>query len=197
MRILVFIIIIIFCSFVPVIAHDGSAKAASEQREKLVLLPFSLHGVTVEEGEQLARRFAEVMRESGRFDVSLADSGMGISGTSKTLMVAGAGNVLGAQKVVQIDVVRRKKLTTLRIRLVNVSDKALLYAERVDHQGDWSSLLSSVIPEQARKLCSAHLDAKTPWGKAAFLFGASLAAIIWIFWLFRRKDAGSRKGAST
>jgi TolB-like protein len=173
-------------SFVDTLSH----------REKLVVLPFELHGLSSEEGLQLTSRFAKVLGESNRFEVVLADSLKGMEGTSDRRSLAEAGKVLGVQKVVHLNVVLREKLYVLQVRLVNVSDAALLYAERVDYSGEFGSFLSDVIPEQARNLSKAHLDAKTPWAKAAFLFGACLGGILWILWHLRRKDATRRDLAS-
>jgi hypothetical protein len=173
-------------------SQSTSSAADGSHKDKLAVLPFSLHGLSPEEGSQLTHRFAEVAAGPGRFDIVLSDSAKGIEGTSDVRFLADAGKLLGVQKVVQVDIVRREKLNVLRIRLVNVDDGALLYSERVDYSGDRDSLLSKVIPEQARTLCSAHLDAKTPWAKAAFLFGACLAAIAWIFRHFRRKGTAKQ-----
>jgi hypothetical protein len=179
------------------VSQTASSTVDGNHKDKLAVLPFSLHGLSVEEGSLLTHRFAEVAAETGRFEIVLSDSAKGIEGTSELRFLANAGKLLGVQKVVHIDVVRREKLNVLRIRLVNVGDGALLYAERVDYSGDRDSLLSKIIPEQARKLSSAHLDAKTPWGKAAFLFGACLAAIVWIFWHFRRKGTAKPDSIAT
>jgi len=119
----------------------------------------------------------------------VANSLKSSEGIADPRSLAEAGKSVGVQKVVHVDVVRREPLTILQIRLVNVSDAALLYAERVDYSGELGSLLSDVIPEQARKLRSSHLDSKTPWAKAAFLFGACCGAILLIFWHFKRRDA--------
>ena len=183
------IILLMAFSAITGFSQTESAADAHSHREKLAVLPFVLHGLSSEEGLQLTHRFAEVLGESDRFEVILADSMNGGEETSDLRSLAVLGKVLGVGKVVHVDVVKREKFTALRIRLVNVSDAALLYAERADYSGEFGSFLSDVIPEQARKLTQAHLDAKTPWAKAAFLFGACLGAILWIFWYFRRKDA--------
>jgi TolB-like protein len=161
---------------------------ASAHSETLVVLPFETHGLSREDGLLLVNRFTEVMRESNRFEVILRDSAQRPEGWHNPRSLAEKGKALGVQKIVHVSVVHRDKLFVLQIRMVNVDDAALLYAERVDYSGEFGSLLSDVIPEQARKLTQAHLDAKTPWAKAAFLFGACLGAILWIFWHFRRKD---------
>jgi hypothetical protein len=161
---------------------------APDHREKLAIPAFTLHGLFPEDGSQLSRRFADVLAESNRFQISLVDSLKDSERSSDPQFLADAGKALGVQKIVQVDVVRRVNHFVLRIRLVNVSDAALLYAERADYSGEFGSLLADVIPEQARKLSKAHLDAKTPWAKAAFLFGGCLVAILWVFWHFSRKN---------
>jgi TolB-like protein len=173
--------------------QSPSKEQASSHPETLAVLPFETHGLTREDGLLLAKRFAELMRKSNRFEVLRKDSTNGSAGLHDSRSLAEAGKALGAQKIVHVSVVHRDKLYVLQIRLVNVSDEALLYAERVDFSGEFGSFLSDVIPEQARKLTQAHLDAKTPWAKAAFLFGACLGAILWAFWHFRRNR--SRKAS--
>jgi TolB-like protein len=169
-------------------SQTGSPGISRDHRERLAILPFTLHGLSSEEGLQLRQRFTDALGEGDRFQVILADSLKGTDGPSDPQFLAKAGKLIGVQKVVHVDAVRREKHYVLRVRLVNVNDAALLYAERIDYMGEYASLLSDIIPEQARKLSEAHLDAKTPWAKAAFLFGASLGAILWIFWHFRRKE---------
>jgi TolB-like protein len=170
-------------------SQTGSTAPVPGERERVAVFQFSLHGLSLEEGAQLTKRFASVLGESDRFDVIVANSLKSSEGIADPRSLAEAGKSVGVQKVVHVDVVRREPLTILQIRLVNVSDAALLYAERVDYSGELGSLLSDVIPEQARKLRSSHLDSKTPWAKAAFLFGACCGAILLIFWHFKRRDA--------
>jgi TolB-like protein len=165
-------------------------QEASSHPETLAVLPFEVRGLAIDDGPLLAKRFAEAMRESNRFEVLLRDSMEGSEGMHDSHSLAEAGKALDVRKIVHVSVVHRDKLFVLQIRLVSVSDAALLYAERVDYSGEFASLLSDVIPEQARKLTEAHLDAKTPWAEAAFLFGACLGAIVWVFWHFRRNRTG-------
>jgi TolB-like protein len=170
-------------------SQSSPTEGTSTHPDTLAVLPFETHNLTREDGLLLAKRFAEVMRESDRFEVLLKDSIESSVGLHDPHSLAETGKTLGVRKVVHVSIVHRDRLFVLQIRLVNVSDAALLYAERVDYSGEFGSFLSSVIPEQARRLTQAHLDAKTPWAKAAFLFGACLGAILWVFWHFRRKDA--------
>lgn len=167
----------------------NSSGHAYTDRQILLVVPFEIHGLSSEEAVLLTKRFADGLKESNRFDIVLKDSLRDLENSTDPRSLANAGSKLGVDKVVHVKIVHRDKLYVLQIRLVNVKDAALLYAERVDHSGEFGSFLSDIIPEQARKLMQAHLDAKTPWAKAAFLFGACLGAILWIFWHFRRKDA--------
>lgn len=174
-------------------SQTDPSKLNDRNGEKLLLLPFQVHGLPPEDALLLGKRFADALKESHRFDIVLKDSLQGAEGSPDPRSLAQIGRTIGANKVVHISVVRREKLFVLQIRLVNVTDAALLYAERVDYAGEFSSLLAEVVPEQARKLSKAHLDAKAPWTKAAFLFGACLGAILWILWHFRRKETVSSK----
>jgi len=171
-------------------SQSSPTGGATAHPETLAVLPFEIHGLAPEEGLLLAKRFAEAMRESNRFEVFLQDSIAGSERLRDPRSLAEAGKTLGVKKIVHVSVVHRDRLYVLQIRLVNASDAALLYAEQVRYTGEFGSFLSDVIPEQARKLTQAHLDAKTPWAKAAFLFGACLGAILWVFWHFRRKGVG-------
>ena len=184
--VLTLIILVIGACF----CQSPQREEAGARPETLAVLPFEIHNLTREDGLLLAKRFAEIMRESNRFEVFLKDSMVGSERLRDPRSLAEAGKTLGVQKIVHVSVVHRDRLYVLQIRLVNVSDAALLYAEQVRYTGEFGSFLSDVIPEQARKLTQAHLDAKTPWAKAAFFFGACMGAILWVFWHFRRKDAG-------
>jgi TolB-like protein len=155
-------------------------------REKLLVLPFEVQGLSDSDVSLLTTRFSDGLKESNRFDISLNVPSQRFETAVDPRSLAQTGNTLGVQKVVHVNVVRRDKLYVLQIRLVNVSNASLLYAERVDFNGEFASLLTNVIPEQARKLSKAHLDAQTPWAKAAFLFGGCLGAILWILRYFRR-----------
>ena len=174
-------------------SQTDSSKQVHSNSEKLLVLPFEIHGLSYEDAVLLTRRFADGLKESKRFDVFLGDSIQGSGAKSDPRSFAKTGSALGMHNVVHVKVVHREKLYVLEIRLVRVSDASLLYAERVDYEGEFGSFLSDVVPEQARKLTHAHLDAKTPWAKAAFLFGACLGGIIWVFWHLSR---GNIKQAS-
>lgn len=171
------------------LSQSSPNEVATAHPETLAVIPFEIHGLSREDGLLLAKRFAEVVREANRFEVILKDTIASSEGMKDPRFLAETGKTLGVGKIVHVSVVHRERLYVLQIRLVNVSDAVLLYAERVDYSGEFASLLSDIIPEQAHKLAQAHLDAKTPWAKAAFLFGACLGAILWIFWHFRRKEA--------
>ena len=170
-------------------SQSSPNEVATAHPETLAVIPFEIHGLSREDGLLLAKRFAEVVREANRLEVVLEDTIASSEGMKDPRFLAETGKTLDVGKIVHVSVVHRDRLYVLQIRLVNVSDAALLYAERVDYSGEFGTLLSDVIPEQAHKLTQAHLDAKTPWAKAALLFGACLGAILWIFWHLRSKGA--------
>ena len=166
-------------------------------QERAAILPFTLQGLSVEEGAQLAQRFTAVIVESKRFNVlspdavgdMLAQSGKQKSDSCNTVpCLAQLGNRLGAAKIVHVRVVHREGLYVLFITLVNVEGESLLYSERVDYHGEFGALLTEVIPEQALKLTKAHLDARIPWYPAMVLAAVCLAAILGIYVRFRRID---------
>jgi TolB-like protein len=109
---------------------------ASDHPETLAVLPFETHGLTREQGLLLANRFAEVVRESKRFEVLLKDSTDGSVGWHDSRSLAEKGKTLGVRKIVHVSIVHRDKLFVFQIHLVNVSDAAILYAERVDYSGE-------------------------------------------------------------
>jgi TolB-like protein len=168
------------------LSQADSSKDERTNREKLLVLPFEIHGLSNEEAALVSKRFADGLKESNRFEVFLKDSIQVSDAGVDPRSLAKTGSGYGMDKVVHVKVVHREGLYVLESRLVNVSDAALLYAERFDYPGEFGSFLSDIIPEQARKLMQAHLDAKTPWAKAAFLFGACLGGILWILWHFSR-----------
>jgi hypothetical protein len=178
--------LLVFLTISVSVSQTDSSRQVQKSSEKLLVLPFEIHGLSFEDATLLSKSFAEGLKESGRFEVFLKDSiqGPGVASNPRSLAKAGGG--IEMHKVVHVKVVHRERLFVLEIRLVNVTDAALLYAERVDYTGEFATFLTAVIPEQAHKLALAHLDAKTPWAKAAFLFGGCLGAILWIFWHFRR-----------
>ena len=185
LKVLLFIFLLTAIAF----SQTDSSGHALTGREKLLVLPFEIHDLSKEEAILLTNRFADGLKESDRFEIVLKDSLQGLENSTDPRALAQAGSRIGANKVTHLKIVHRDKLYVLEIRLVNVSSAALLYAERVDYSGEFGSFLSDVIPDQARKLMQAHLDAKTPWAKAAFLFGGCLGAILWILWHFKRKDS--------
>jgi TolB-like protein len=171
------------------LSQTDSSKQVHSNREKLLVLPFEVRGLSSADASLLSKRFSDGLKESNRFEIILKDSLQGSESASDPRSLAQTGNSQSVQKVVHVNVVRRENHYVLQIRLVKVSDASLLYAERVDFSGEFTSLLSDIIPEQAHKLSKARLDARTPWAQAALLFGMCLGAILWIYRHFKRKDA--------
>ena len=164
------------------ISHTQPFTDSPGGRERLAILPFELVDLSKEEGLELTAKFAAAIEESRRFEVLRGS----IVHDDALRALADAGKALGAAKVVHVRIVHRDELYVLFIRLVGVDKASLLYAERVDFSGEFNSLLSQIIPEQARKLTSAHLDAATPWIPAVLLGLTSLGVILWIYARFRR-----------
>lgn len=161
--------------------------------ERVVILPFETRGVSLDDALRLKQKFSEILAESKRFDVvpdNVLKNNLELAGLSKidscnTLpCLAQLGNVLKAEKIVHVSVDQWKGRYVLHIRLVGSSDAALLYDERVDYTGDFSSLLSTVVPEQARKLSSAFLDKKPNWYLIAAAVIVGVGLIYWIYSTF-------------
>lgn len=174
------------CQNVTVVETSGAG-------ERVVVLPFETRGVSPDEGLRLKQKFAEILEESKRFDVmpdNVLKNNLELSSLSKidscnTLpCLAQLGKVLNVEKIVHVSVDQWKDRYVIHIRLVGASDAALLYDERVDYTGDFSSLLSTVVPEQARKLDSAFLDKKPNWYLIAAGVLVGVGLIYWIYSTF-------------
>jgi hypothetical protein len=160
------------------------------ERERLAVLRFGIKGITPDEGLLLRQRFAEALEESSRFDVlplpvitnRLEEVGLrNVDSCTTFPCLAELGKILDAPKVVYASVTRLENRFILHIQLVRSSDAALLYDERIDHSGEFSTLLSEVIPAQGRKLGMAHLDRGTPW---YFVAAAVLVGVGLIYWIY-------------
>lgn len=169
----------------------GAGRSQSKgDQERLLLLPFEIRGLTVNEGTLLHQKFGEFLGESGRFDVmpnnvlrnNLDLAGLASMDSCNTLpCLAQLGKVLNVAKVVHVSVDRWRERFILHIRLVRSFDAALLYAERVEFAGSYEELLSNLIPEQARKLSAAYLDRKTNWYLIAAAIIAGVGIIYWLY----------------
>lgn len=175
------------------ICQNATVSQSSGAAERVVVLPFETRGVSPDDGIRMKRKFAEVLAESKRFDVmpdNVLKNNLELSRLSKidscnTLPCLGQlGKVLNVEKIVHVSVDQWKDRYVLRIRVVGSSDAALLYDERVDYTGDFSSLLSTVVPEQARKLDSAFLDKKPNWYLIAAGVIVGVGLIYWIYSTF-------------
>ena len=175
------------------ICQNAAVVESSGVGERVVVLPFEARGISPDEGLRLKQKFAEVFAESKRFDVmpdNVLKNNLELSRLSKidscnTLpCLAQLGKVLNVEKIVHVSVDQWKDRYVLRIRVVGSSDAALLYDERVDYTGDFSSLLSTVVPEQARKLDSAFLDKKPNWYLIAAGVIVGVGLIYWIYSTF-------------
>lgn len=92
----------------------GAGRSQSKgDQERLVLLPFEIRGLTVNEGTQLNQKFGEFLGESGRFDVlpnnvlrnNLDLAGLASMDSCNTLpCLAQLGKVLNVTKVVHVSV---------------------------------------------------------------------------------------------
>ncbi|MDP2885195.1 MAG: hypothetical protein Q8P51_09280 [Ignavibacteria bacterium] len=188
---------------VGVAASQEIFQRSGRGQEVVAVLPFDLRGISVEDGVHLAEKFEQVLAaETSRFSILHPDTMKAIfveagiknlEGCDYTYCLADMGKILGVQKVVHVSASRRGKLYVLNVRLVNVADASLLYAERVDFSGDLSVLTSEVIPEQARKLGGARLDSGARWYyvAAAILLGVGV-----IYWIYRSFDKSLGEGDS-
>lgn len=166
------------------------AVCQETDKERLVVFPFEIRGLSAEDGLRLKQEFTKILSESGRFDVmpdnvlrnNLDLAGLGRMDSCNTLpCLAQLGKILSVGKVVHVSVDQWKERYVLHIRLVRSDDAALLYDERVDYAGEFENLRSVTIPDQARKLSAAYLDRQANWYliTAAIIIGIGL-----IYWLY-------------
>jgi hypothetical protein len=181
-------------------SQTAPSAGSSKEQERLALLPFETRGFSSEDGIRLRESFATGLAESKRFDVmpdivfrnNLDQAGlMNIDSCNTLPCLAQLGKVLNVEKVVHVRAERWEQRFMLHIQLVRSSDAALLYDERVDYSGDFSTFLSPITSDQGRKLSAAFLDKKPNWILigTALLLGTGL-----IFWLFT--TLGSMKSSA-
>jgi TolB-like protein len=180
--------------------------APTENLERLAVLQFETRGLPREDGAQLWRSFSDVLANLKRFDImpenvlnnNLSLAGLGnIDSCNTRACLAQLGKILDVAKVVHVKVDRWDDRYILNIRLVNSSDGALLYSERVDYTGSFQNLLSTVIPEQATKLNSAFLDKKPNWYLIAAAVIVGVGIIYWIYSNFASASAEENDISST
>jgi uncharacterized protein YjeT (DUF2065 family) len=170
---------------------QNALVAESAEEERVAVVPFETRGFSPEEGIRLKQSFATGLAESKRFDVmpdmvfknNLEHVGISnVDSCNAIPCLAQLGNVLKVEKVVHVQAERWEQRFVLHIRLIRSSDAALLYDERVDYSGDINTLLTTIAPEQGRKLAAAFLDKKPNW----ILIGAAvLVGVGLIYWLFK------------
>lgn len=173
-------------------------------QEKIAVLPFEIQGISVEEGLKLTQCFGEALSKSKRFEVMHPDTMMNIfaeagvktlEGCNYSYCLADLGKVLGVQKVIHASAARRGKLYVLRIRLVNVADAQIVYDEKVEHSGEFTTLAGDVVPEQARRLAEPQLETGTKW---YFIAAAILVGVGAIYMIYRtfNKNLGEESSDS-
>lgn len=172
--------------------HSSFLFSQKNGRETVAILPFEARGFPADEGVPMRQRFVEAFGESGRFEVldasTLASAleGAGftnIDSCTSQSRLGRLGITLGVTKVVHVSVDRRENTYVVHIRLVRSSDSALLYDERADFTGAYDVLLSTVLPEQGRKLSAARLDQETNWlllAAVAFM-GAGMISLVFVY----------------
>ena len=186
---------ILFQTSVGICQYSTMSRSSADQ-ERLVILPFETRGLSAEDGTLLKQRFTEALAESNRFDImpdnvlrnDLEQAGLTkIDSCNTPPCLAQLGKILNVAKIVHVRVDRWEQRYILQIRLVSSSDGALLYNERVDFTGEFSTLLSDNVVEQGRRLGAAFLDKPTNWYliAAAVLVGVGI-----IYYLFKNFATG-------
>jgi hypothetical protein len=184
-----FVLLLVALSHSAARCQTTPPRSSSGDEERVALLPFEIRGLSVDDGLLLRQKFGEILAESGRFDVmpdnvlrnNLNLAGLANIDSCNTLACLGQlGKVLKVEKVVHVTVDQWRERYVLQIRAVRSSDAALLYGERVDYAGQYNGLLSTVVPEQARKLSAAYLDRRPNWFLIAALVIIGVGLIYWL-----------------
>ncbi len=173
-----------------------------EEKEKLVVLPFAIEGLTSDQCRILQQHFEQKLRESNNFKLlpehlfrhALAQAGLQRIDSCVSLpCLAQLGNVLNVQKVVHVQGMHAGQRFALQIRLVNAADAKLLYDESVTYSGEFNNLLADAISEHARKIDKTYVSTGTPWYyyAAAVLVGGGI-----IYWIFSTWAASSSSESS-
>jgi TolB-like protein len=186
------------------ICQSDQLSEPSGDQPGVAVLPFVTRGLTPEDGRRLKQVFSEGLAESKRFDVmtdnvlknNLEQAGLKRIDSCNTLpCLAQMGKILNIEKIVHVSVDRWQERYTLQIRLVDASDAALLYSERVDYAGDFNGLLSDVAAQQGRKLSAAFLDKPTNWYLVVATALIGVGVICWIYSTFATVGGTETQGS--
>lgn len=179
------------------ICQSALGMEMREDKEKLVVLPFAIDGLTSDQCRILQQQFEQILRESQNFELlpehllknALAKAGLDRTDSCVSLAcLAQLGNVLNVQKVVHVQGMHAGQRYALQIRLVNAADAKLLYDESMTYAGEFNSFLADALAEHARKIDKTYVSTGTPWYyyAAAVLVGGGI-----IYWIFSTWAASS------
>jgi hypothetical protein len=186
------------------ICQAADRSEMREDKEKLVVLPFSIDGITSDQSRILKQRFEQTLQESGSFELlpehlfksSLAAVGLErIDSCTSLPCLAQLGKILNVQKVVHVKGMHAAQRYILQIRVVNVSDAKPLYDESLSYSGEFNSLLADALAEHAKRIDKTYVSTGTPWyyyAAAAIIVGGL------IYWAFSTwaTSIGSESGDS-
>jgi hypothetical protein len=93
--------------------------------------------------------------------------------------LADLGRVVGVERVVQTIFMKRGKLYTFRLRVVNAMDAEILFDETVEHSGEYESFLNTAVPDLVKKSTAGRLQSSSSYkwyyiGAAVLGFGAAV-----------------------
>lgn len=91
--------------------------------------------------------------------------------------LADLGKIVGVDRVLQTIFVRRGKLYSFRLRVINAKDAEILFDETVEHSGEYQPFFTSVVPDLVTKATEPTIESRSSWkwyyiGAAVLGFGA-------------------------
>jgi len=191
------------------LAFMATGVCQNTNKERLAMLPFTVEGLSSQEGLQLQQRFTAALDEQDRFDIlsgaaqrnALEQAGLRTLDSCNTLpCLAQLGKVLNVQKIVHVKGLHAGRHYILQIRLVDADDAKLLYDDTIDYSGDFGQPLSDAIADQAAKITRTYFSAGIPW---YYVAAAVLVGVGGLYWLFSAwassasSDSGNSSSTST
>lgn len=160
----------------------------SPQLPTVAVMPFEIHGLSEDESGLVRSEFLKAVRATDRFAIMSDDTMWSILQEANMTdldectyshCIADVGKVLGVERVLHVAVMRRGKLYTVRVRVINSSNSEILLDKKREHSGEFEPLISSVLPEMAQEMRDAKPGSwqKYKWyavGGAVLVLGTAI-----------------------
>ncbi|HWP82967.1 MAG TPA: hypothetical protein VNN76_09975 [Bacteroidota bacterium] len=150
-------------------------------RLKIVVVPMLATALTPEDSVASLERFRTALTESKQFDVIPEEHMLSIlreakfqelSNCTYSHCLSDLGKIVGADRVAQTLFIRRGRLYTFRLRIIDSKSADILFDETLEHSGDFEGMLSSTIPEMTQKLTETKLESNRSY--KWYLIGAAI-----------------------